>query len=115
MVVGGLAGLGVTALVIAAILAATAGPKGAIAPPAAGAAAPVKHAATGEGTVKLEIAPWGEVFVDGKPIGVSPPMMELKLPAGRHTLEIRYGDKGAVTAQVDVDPGKALQIRHRFE
>jgi serine/threonine-protein kinase len=55
------------------------------------------------------------VFVDGKPIGVSPPMQELKLPAGRHTVEIRYGDKAAVTAQVEVDPTKALQIKHRFE
>jgi hypothetical protein len=39
----------------------------------------------------------------------------LKLAAGRHTIEIRFGEKAAVTAQVDVDPAKALQIRHRFE
>jgi hypothetical protein len=113
--VGGVAGLGVSALVIAAILAATAGTRG---PSAPLATAPVAKAApplTGSGTVQLDIAPWGEVFVDGKPIGVSPPMQELKLPAGRHTVEIRYGDKAAVTAQVDVDPSKALQIKHRFE
>jgi hypothetical protein len=42
-------------------------------------------------------------------------MQELRLPAGRHSIEIRFGDKAAVTAQVDVDPAKALQIRHRFE
>jgi eukaryotic-like serine/threonine-protein kinase len=116
MLVGGVAGLGVTATVIAAILAATAGPgvpiAPAAAPPEATVAAPVL---TGTGTVELDIAPWGEVFVDGKPIGVSPPLLKLTLPAGRHGVEIRFGDKAAVTAQVDVDPAKPLQIRHRFE
>lgn len=116
MLVGGVAGLAITATVIAAILAATAGPGAPVAPiaapPAAPAAAPI---VTGTGTVDLDIAPWGEVFVDGKPIGVSPPLLQLKLPAGRHGIEIRFGDKAAVTAQVDVDPAKPLQIRHRFE
>ncbi len=116
MMVGGLAGLGVTAMVIAAILAATAGPRGLV-PPTAAPAAPVTAppAVTGEGVVRLDILPWGEVFVDGKPIGVSPPLNELKLPAGRHTVEVRYGDKAAVSAQIDVDPAKPLQIRHRFD
>ena len=116
MMVGGLAGLAVTALAIAAILAATAGPQGVKAPPAAPAVvtAPVP-AARGEGVVRLDILPWGEVFVDGKPIGVSPPLDELKLAAGRHTIEVRYGDKAAVSAQIDVDPAKPLQIRHRFD
>jgi len=113
--VGGLAGLGVTAVVIAVILAATAGPSGTIAPPPPAETKETAPVVVGEGTVKLDIAPWGEVFVDSKPIGVSPPLLELKLPAGRHNVEIRYGDKAAVTAQVDVDPAKPLQIRHRFE
>jgi serine/threonine-protein kinase len=115
VLVGGVAGLGVSALVIAAILAATAGSDR---PTTASAALSTKAAAavpTGNGIIRLDIAPWGEVFVDGKPIGVSPPMEELRLPAGRHTVEIRYADKAAVTAQLDVDPAKALQIRHRFE
>lgn len=115
VIVGGLAGLVVTGAVIAVILAAATGPNGKVtAPPQAQtpAAAP---AVTGMGVVKLDVAPWGEVFVDGKPIGVSPPMDELRLPPGRHSIEIRFGDKAAVTAQVDVDPAKPLQIRHRFE
>lgn len=116
MLVGGVAGLAVSATVIAAILAATAGPNPPAAPIAAPAVAPAATPAViGTGTVQLDIAPWGEVFVDGKPIGVSPPLLQLTLPAGRHGVEIRYGDKAAVTAQVDVDPAKPLQIRHRFE
>lgn len=113
--VGGVAGFVVTAVAIAVILAATAGPDTKLAAPAALPGATTPAAARGEGVIGLDIAPWGEVFVDGKPMGVSPPMQELKLSAGRHTVEIRYGDKAAVTAQVVVDPAKALQIRHRFE
>jgi hypothetical protein len=77
---------------------------------AAAPAAPV-----GEGVIRLDIAPWGEVFVDGRPIGVAPPMQELRLPAGRHHVEIRFGEKAAVSAHVTVDPAQPLQIRHRFE
>ncbi len=113
--VGGVTGLGVSALVIAVILAATAGTTGPSTAPATSTVAKAAPALTGTGTVQLDIAPWGEIFIDGKPIGVSPPMVELKLPAGRHTVEIRYGEKAAVNAQVDVDPTKALQIKHRFE
>jgi len=115
VMVGGLAGLVVTGVAIAVILAATAGPESRLAAPAALPATAAPAPLRGQGVVKLDIAPWGEVFVDGKPTGVSPPLQELKLPSGRHTVEIRFGDKAAVTAQVDVEPSKTLQIRHRFE
>jgi serine/threonine-protein kinase len=114
-IVGGLAGLVITGAVIAVILAAASGPNGNAARPPAAQTPAAAPAATGSGVIKLDIAPWGEVFVNGKPIGVSPPLDELKLPAGRHSVEIRYGDKAAVTAQVEVDPAKPLQIRHRFD
>ena len=76
------------------------------------AAAPARQ---GTGIIVLDIAPWGEVFVDNKPVGVAPPLAELKLSAGRHTIEIRHGDRPAIVAQVDVDPSRPQQIRHRFE
>jgi serine/threonine-protein kinase len=67
------------------------------------------------GTVLLDIAPWGEILVDGRPVGVSPPMLELKLAAGKHALEIRHGDGRAVAAEVNVDPARPQRVRHRFE
>lgn len=84
---------------------------------AAPAAPALESGATrqGAGIIVLDIAPWGEVFVDGKPLGVAPPLSELRLPAGRHTIEIRHGDRLAIVAQVEVDPSKPQQIRHRFE
>lgn len=110
----GFIGLG---LLVGLILGLTAGsgraPPKAAAEPAA--VAPAAVAPVGTGVVRLDVQPWGEVFVDSKPIGVSPPLVELKLPAGRHTIEIRHGEKAAVSAQVDIDPAQPLQIRHRFE
>ncbi len=67
------------------------------------------------GVVQLEIQPWGEILVDGKPTGVTPPLTELKLSTGPHTIEIRHGDKAAISAQVDVTPARTQIIRHRFD
>jgi serine/threonine-protein kinase len=68
-----------------------------------------------QGVVAFDITPWGEVLVDNKPAGVAPPLTELKLSPGRHTIEIRHGELPAVAATVEVDPAKPLRIRHRFQ
>lgn len=115
----GVVGLFVVAAIVLAMLLATfagkkAAPPVAVTAPEAPVAAPV-----GQGVLLLSVLPWGEVIVDGKPMGVSPPLTELRLPAGRHAVEIRYnkpdGATAAVTAQVDIDPAKPLQIKHSFE
>lgn len=67
------------------------------------------------GIVLFDIAPWGEILVDGRPVGVSPPLTELKLPAGRYAIEVRHADGRAAAAEVQVDPARPQRIRHRFE
>jgi class 3 adenylate cyclase len=67
------------------------------------------------GRVELAVAPWGEVFVDGKSRGVSPPLRGLDLPAGAHTVEIRNSTFPVHVEQVQVKPGEAVRIRHRFK
>ncbi len=69
----------------------------------------------GVGVVLLEIAPWGEVFVDNRPVGVAPPLKELQLPEGRHTIEIRDASGKAVSARIDVDPARPSKIQHTFK
>jgi serine/threonine-protein kinase len=68
----------------------------------------------GVGVVLLEIEPWGEVYVDNRPVGVAPPLKELQLPSGRHAIEIRHASGKAVTARVDVDPARPSKIQHTF-
>jgi serine/threonine-protein kinase len=82
----------------------------------ASAEAPAKSPATAAvGVVLFDIAPWGEVLIDGRPVGVSPPLTEVKLPAGKYALEIRYSDGRAVAAEVQVDAARPQRVRHRFE
>jgi class 3 adenylate cyclase len=73
-----------------------------------------KAPASGAGRVELAVAPWGEVLVDGKSRGVSPPLRVLELPAGAHTVEIRNSTFPARVEQVQVKAGEAVRIRHRF-
>jgi serine/threonine protein kinase len=38
--------------------------------------------------VKLTVKPWGDVRVDGKKVGVSPPLKRFQLPEGKHQIRI---------------------------
>jgi class 3 adenylate cyclase len=64
--------------------------------------------------VELAVLPWGEVLVDGKTRGVSPPLRSLDIPAGSHTIEIRNSTFPSHVAKVNVKAGEAIRIRHRF-
>ena len=71
--------------------------------------------ATGDGTVALAVAPWGEVVVDGVVQGVSPPLTQLTLSAGVHTVEVRNGSSTPFVARVEVRAGERIQLQHRFK
>jgi class 3 adenylate cyclase len=102
----------------AAPAAAAATPAPAAAPvarvdrPAARTTKPASVAGTG--TVHFAVAPWGEVLIDGKSRGVSPPLRTLEIPAGAHTIEIRNSTFPAHVAKVEVKAGGSIRIRHRF-
>jgi class 3 adenylate cyclase len=65
-------------------------------------------------TVSLAILPWGEVFVDGKSRGISPPLRTLDIPSGKHTIEIRNTSFPSYSQIVDPGPGDHVRIRHKF-
>lgn len=66
------------------------------------------------GTIRFAIAPWGRVLVDGKERGVSPPLREIKIAAGAHTVEIRNTTFARHVAKVEVKAGGSVTIKHRF-
>jgi hypothetical protein len=74
------------------------------------AAAPV----LAPGVVNIAISPWGQVEVDGKPAGTTPPLSRLDLPPGTHTITIRNEDFPAYTQRVQVYPDKPVTLKHRF-
>lgn len=77
----------------------------------AAAATPVVIAT---GVVRLAISPWGNIEVDGAPAGTAPPLNELTLSEGRHTLTIRNSDFPPHTISVNVVPGQPVTLRHKF-
>jgi hypothetical protein len=70
--------------------------------------------ASKNGTVVFAVSPWGEVFVNGSLQGTTPPLAQLTLPAGRHTIELRNGQRQPYVAQVEVAPDRPLRISHLF-
>jgi class 3 adenylate cyclase len=66
------------------------------------------------GRLELAVLPWGEVVVDGKSRGVSPPLRELEIAPGSHTIELRNSTFPSHVEKIEVKAGAEVRIRHRF-
>ena len=72
------------------------------------------------GTLNLAIQPWGEVFVNGKSIGLSPPIKQHKLAPGKYKIEVRNTTSGATTftpfvTNVEIKAREDINVRHQFK
>ena len=68
----------------------------------------------GTGMITLAISPWGEIYVDGDRVGVSPPVNEVEVAPGRRKVEIRNGSFPVYTQVVDVKADQKVRIKHKF-
>ncbi|MDP2828115.1 MAG: serine/threonine-protein kinase [Sulfuricellaceae bacterium] len=75
---------------------------------------PPPVAASGEGVLSLAISPWGEVVVDSKTQGASPPLNQLTLPVGKHLVEIRNADFTPYRVEIEIRAGESVSVRHKF-
>jgi hypothetical protein len=64
--------------------------------------------------VSLAISPWGEIYVDGKKQGVSPPLREVEVKAGSHRIEVRNTTFPPHVETIDAQPGSRIKIKHKF-
>jgi serine/threonine-protein kinase len=64
--------------------------------------------------VQLAISPWGEVYVNGKSAGVSPPMVELELKPGKYLIEVRNGEFKPYQEEVELGSHQTFRIKHKF-
>lgn len=62
----------------------------------------------------LSILPWGEIYVDGRKAGVSPPLREIEVKPGKRHIEIRNTTFPPYVETIDVAPGSRIKIRHKF-
>ena len=74
----------------------------------------VPAAPAGAAVITLAIAPWGEVYVDGDRIGVSPPVNEVEVAPGKRKIEIKNGGFPVYTQVVDVKADQKVRIKHKF-
>jgi serine/threonine protein kinase len=94
-----------------------------LAPPVVGAesapqnpAAPVAKPPLKPVQVALHISPWGEVYVDGKKRGISPPMKSLELMPGDYSVEVRNGSLKPHRLQLRVPADAAApDVVHAFK
>ncbi len=66
-------------------------------------------------TLVFDVSPWGEIYVDGKPYGTTPPVTTLGLPPGRHRIEVRKSAQRPYLGYMTLEPGDVRSIRHQFE
>jgi len=97
----------------AAAPSAPAPSRAAVPPPAPAPSQPV--APPPPAVVDLRIAPRGEIFVDGKSQGVSPPLARLELSPGTHTIEVRNSPHPAHRRQLTLEAGQTVRLRHTFQ
>lgn len=84
-------------------------------PAATSASAPAdKDAAPASATYRLNVKPWGTIYVDGKRRGVSPPLKRLILAAGRHTVMVENPGFADHIVQLNSTRGGSGQITHEF-
>jgi hypothetical protein len=68
------------------------------------------------GTARLIIAvsPQGELYIDGKHYGTTPPITTLDIEPGMHRIEIRSGSRKPYLTYMTVKAGDERRIRHDF-
>ena len=65
-------------------------------------------------TLRLAVAPWAEVWVDGVRRGVTPPTMTLALAPGIRIVELRNPAAEPVVHRIEARAGRTVELAHRF-
>ena len=64
--------------------------------------------------VNLTVTPWGEIYLNGRMQGVSPPLTELEVVPGTHLIEIRNTTFPIYSQTFHVDANGVIKIKHKF-
>ncbi|HJV11156.1 MAG TPA: protein kinase [Burkholderiales bacterium] len=62
----------------------------------------------------IAVSPQGELYVDGKHYGTTPPITTLDLEPGMHRIEIRSGSRRPYVTYMTLQAGDVRRIRHEF-
>jgi class 3 adenylate cyclase len=65
-------------------------------------------------TLFLAVKPWGEVYVDGRKMGVTPPLRRFEVPLGRHLITITNSSLPIYQREVAIEPDTEVTVAHDF-
>ncbi|MBV7483541.1 hypothetical protein [Bordetella sp. BOR01] len=82
---------------------------------APGQTPPVEPPPAASVAVRVHVQPWGEVLVDGRSRGISPPLTQLTLSPGQHRVTIRNPAAPDYNTTVNISAGGSASISHVFE
>jgi serine/threonine-protein kinase len=68
----------------------------------------------GTATLIIAVSPQGEIYIDGKHYGATPPITTLDLEPGMHRIEVRSGSRKPYLTYMTVQAGDVRRIRHDF-
>ncbi len=69
-----------------------------------------------QGTISFKIDPWGTVYANGRSIGLSPPMKQIKLNPGKYKIEVKNSDNFApYSVNVEVKPKEDVLVKYKFQ
>ena len=66
-------------------------------------------------TLVFAVQPWGEIFVNGKSRGVTPPMKSLKLEPGKYKVEVRNTTFPPHVESLDLKARDEVTVRYKFQ
>lgn len=75
---------------------------------------PVASSSDQMGIMRLQIKPWAMVSVDGKGMGASPPLREIKLKEGTHTITLSNPAFVTKTMAITITSAKPFSLKHDF-
>ena len=81
--------------------------------PASASAVPARQPG-GTARLILAVSPRGELYVDGKHQGTTPPATTFNLEPGMHRIEVRSGSRKPYLTYMTVQAGDVRRIRHDF-
>jgi class 3 adenylate cyclase len=66
-------------------------------------------------TLVFAVQPWGEIFVNGRSRGVTPPMKSLKLDPGKYKIEVRNTTFAPHVENLDLKARDEVTVRYKFQ
>jgi serine/threonine protein kinase len=76
--------------------------------------APPPRSLPATGWLEVHVRPWGNVYLDGKLIGASPPAVVVEALAGTHLIEVRNESHKPYQQGIDLRKGRRKRIAHDF-